>query len=75
MYMYVHFLTLSMFSYNATLPPSLAKGSATQVRRHRFSPMFSNERKLIHELAPHYGCDSLSHDTEPQRYVTLSTKK
>jgi transcriptional repressor NF-X1 len=51
------------------------KGSTVQIRRHNFSNMFNKERKLIHELAPFYGCDSLSYGTEPQRYVTISTKK
>jgi transcriptional repressor NF-X1 len=52
------------------------KGPAgDQVRRHRFPAMASHERKMVHELAPLYGCDSLSYDAEPLRHVTVSTKK
>ncbi|CAI8001593.1 Transcriptional repressor NF-X1 [Geodia barretti] len=52
-----------------------SQGPGDQARRHKFQPMANHERRMVHELAPHYGCDSLSYDSEPLRHVTVSTKK
>ena len=37
-----------------------------------FEPMPAIKRKIIHELCVHYGCTSLSHGTEPERFVRVT---
>ena len=34
-----------------------------------FKPMKREHRQVIHELAEHYGCGTISYDEEPQRNV------
>ena len=68
-----HVITASILPLCVQFPPP--QGSVTHTRRHHFNPMPNHKRKLIHELSPHYGCETLSYDTEPQRYVSLSTDK
>ena len=39
---------------------------------YNFRPMPAIKRKIIHELCVHYGCTSLSHGTEPERFVRVT---
>ena len=37
--------------------------------------MKNAQRRIIHELAVHYGCDTTSYDQEPSRNVMASVNK
>ena len=49
----------------------LSQGPASKSYKHVFQPMKSNQRRFIHELSIHYGCDTSSFDPEPLRNVTV----
>ncbi|ELT89371.1 hypothetical protein CAPTEDRAFT_154981 [Capitella teleta] len=44
-------------------------------RSHAFAPMKSMQRRVIHELAEFYGCESLSYDEEPNKNVVATANK
>ncbi|XP_071480371.1 transcriptional repressor NF-X1-like [Diadema antillarum] len=52
-----------------------AKNSKQSSRSHAFPSMIRNHRRIIHELAEFYGCESESYDEEPKRNVVTTAKK
>ena len=44
-------------------------------RSHSFPIMSQNQRRCIHELAEHYGCDTQSYDYEPKKNVVATAPK
>jgi len=44
-------------------------------RSHAFPSMNMNQRRLIHELAEHYGCTTQSYDYEPKKNVVATAPK
>jgi len=57
------------------LVEAVQKSSSNQTRTHYFRPMKNTQRKLIHELAIHFGCETISYDSEPLRNVLISVNK
>ena len=47
----------------------------TNISDYDFRPMPGIKRKIIHELCVHYGCTSLSHGTEPDRFVRVNVER
>jgi len=52
----------------------LEKSSVAQLS-HSFPPMNSNQRKLIHEIAEHYNCKTVSYDPEPKRNTVVTATR
>ena len=55
---------------------SIVKEANTSIKvgfkkTYNYPVMKSYERKFIHELSSYYGLESMSHDTEPDRYVSI----
>lgn len=50
------------------------KSSLVQIS-HSFPPMNSTQRKLIHELAGHYNCKTVSYDQEPIRNTVVTASR
>ncbi|CAI9742192.1 protein shuttle craft-like [Octopus vulgaris] len=44
-------------------------------RSHSFSPMNREHRKVVHEMAEHFGCTTESYDNEPNRNVVAIARK
>ncbi|XP_014772945.1 transcriptional repressor NF-X1 [Octopus bimaculoides] len=44
-------------------------------RNHSFSPMNREHRKVVHEMAEHFGCTTESYDNEPNRNVVAIARK
>lgn len=53
----------------------LAKESKKKSRSHAFPPMNRDHRRVIHELAEFFGCESQSYDEEPKKSVTVTALK
>lgn len=52
-----------------------AQNSKQASRSHAFPSMIKNHRRIIHELAEFYGCESESYDEEPKRNVVTTARK
>lgn len=52
-----------------------AKQSKQPSRSHSFPVMNSNQRRCIHELAEHYGCETQSYDYEPKKNVVATAPR
>ncbi|XP_033761970.1 transcriptional repressor NF-X1-like [Pecten maximus] len=52
-----------------------AKGSKHPHRSHQFPPMNRDQRRVVHELAEFYGCNTQSYDTEPKKNVVATAYK
>lgn len=52
-----------------------AKQSKQPSRSHSFPIMSSNQRRCIHELSEHYGCETQSYDYEPKKNVVASAPR
>ncbi len=50
---------------------------AKQIKRcrHAFPPMNRDQRRLVHELAEYYGCETESYDEEPKKNVVATAYK
>lgn len=44
-------------------------------RSHAFAPMKSIQRKVVHELAEYYGCETQSYDEEPNTNVVATATR
>ena len=44
-------------------------------RSHSFAPMNRDARRLVHELAEFYGCQTQSYDYEPKKSVVATANK
>ncbi|XP_031548805.1 transcriptional repressor NF-X1-like [Actinia tenebrosa] len=53
----------------------IAKKSQSGQKSHSFPPMKSNQRRIIHELAVHYNCSSISYYSEPKRNTVITATK
>ncbi|GFX81873.1 protein shuttle craft [Trichonephila clavipes] len=53
----------------------LAKDSKQKCRSHSFPPMNRDHRKVIHELAEFFGCETQSYDEEPKKSVVVTAYK
>ncbi|XP_060086083.1 transcriptional repressor NF-X1-like [Ylistrum balloti] len=52
-----------------------AKGSKHPHRSHQFPPMNRDQRRVVHELAEFYGCETQSYDLEPKKNVVATAHK
>lgn len=52
-----------------------AKQSKQTSRSHSFPIMSMNQRRCIHELAEHYGCETQSYDYEPKKNVVATAPR
>ncbi|XP_064614665.1 transcriptional repressor NF-X1-like [Liolophura sinensis] len=52
-----------------------AKQSKQPFRRHGFPPMNMTQRRVIHELAEFYGCETESYDQEPKKNVVATASR
>ena len=52
-----------------------AYASQAKCQQHVFRPMKGNHRRIIHELAAYYNCQTWSLDPEPQRQVVVLANK
>lgn len=41
-------------------------------RSHAFKPMNGAQRRVVHELAEYYGCETQSYDEEPNKNVVAT---
>ncbi|GFQ90944.1 protein shuttle craft [Trichonephila clavata] len=53
----------------------LAKESKQKCRSHSFAPMNRDHRRVIHELAEFFGCETQSYDEEPKKSVVVTAYK
>ncbi len=52
-----------------------AQGSKQPKRSHAFPPGNQVQRRVIHELAEFYGCETQSYDQEPNKNVVATAYK
>lgn len=64
-------LVTSVFNKLTELVES-AKQSKQKSRSHAFTPMKSDHRRVIHELAEFFGCETQSYDDEPKKNVVAT---
>ncbi|XP_035208182.1 transcriptional repressor NF-X1-like [Stegodyphus dumicola] len=53
----------------------LAKSSKQKYRSHSFPPMNRDQRRVVHELAEFFGCETQSYDEEPKKNVVVTAYK
>ncbi|CAL1281044.1 unnamed protein product [Larinioides sclopetarius] len=53
----------------------LAKDSKQKCRSHSFPPMNRDHRRVVHELAEFFGCETQSYDEEPKKSVVVTAYK
>ncbi|XP_054710252.1 transcriptional repressor NF-X1-like [Uloborus diversus] len=53
----------------------LAKQSKQKCRSHSFPPMNRDQRRIVHELAEFFGCETQSYDEEPKKNVVVTAFK
>ncbi|GBM55474.1 Protein shuttle craft [Araneus ventricosus] len=53
----------------------LAKESKQKCRSHSFPPMNRDHRRVVHELAEFFGCETQSYDEEPKKSVVVTAYK
>ncbi|KAG8198878.1 hypothetical protein JTE90_015092 [Oedothorax gibbosus] len=53
----------------------LAKESKQKCRSHSFPPMKREHRRVVHELAEFFGCETESYDEEPKKNVVVTAHK
>ncbi|XP_015929793.1 protein shuttle craft [Parasteatoda tepidariorum] len=53
----------------------LAKESKQKCRSHSFPPMNRDQRRVVHELAEFFGCETQSYDEEPKKNVVVTAYK
>lgn len=51
------------------------KQTKQNYKSHSFPPMNKEQRKVVHELAEHYGCQTEAYDMEPNRNVVAIARK
>lgn len=49
--------------------------SKQKCRSHSFPPMNRDQRRIVHELAEFFGCETQSYDEEPKRNVVATAFK
>ena len=49
--------------------------SHTKSQQHAFRAMRPNQRRIVHELASYYNCQTWTQDPEPQRQVVVLATK
>lgn len=54
---------------------TMAEKSKQPKRSHAFSAMNRDQRRVVHDLAEYYGCETVSYDQEPKKNVVATAYK